>query len=1788
MRIKTAISHIQIMKKIFLISRKPLFLIFLSLFAIGLRAQVSQTFNFTGAAQYFTVPTCVTSITIEAYGAQGANDAATGWIINQGGYARGCFTTTPSNVYTLYVGGQPTGTLGGYNGGGTGYPSLSGNTSGAGGGGASDVRFGGTALTNRILVAGGGGGGGSDAGSSGNWAIGGGGGGLTGNEGQCYDGGCAGTQPGSQTAGGLGMCAGFLGVSQAGSFGYGGNANPVCLYGFGCGSSSGTWEGGYGGGGGWYGGGAGASNFGGGGGSGYILPAATFTAFVNAVKNGHGQIIVSYDLNMPLSVTTPSCSSTGDATVTASGGYIPPLTYTWSGSAATTSIATGLSAGIHTITVSDFGNCRTATTTINITRPSTLTVNNATICSGQTATLTLGTSSSYTWSPGATLNATNTASVLANPTITTIYTVNSTNSQLCMSTNTAQVLVNPTPTTAAANTTICIGNSASLAVNAMPSYTWSPIAGLSASNTQSVIASPTITTVYTASFTNSFGCVGGKTIQVLVSSTQTAAIPNVTTCAGQTLNLSANGLTGIDYNWTGPLSFTSFTDNPSISPATTAMSGPYNFSVTSAAGCTTQAVTNVTVFAQPSLTITGNFQLCPATNLTLSGSGANTYTWAGPPPNNFSSTAQNTLVSNVSASDDGIYTLTGAFANGCSSSVSQSVSVTSVPVITFSYSNPVCVNGTLTLSSPAAASYTWSGPNAFTSSVQNPSITNVQTIASGVYTLVSTLNSCTASATQSITVNTLPVPTVTNNSSLCESNTLQLGATAGVTYTWTGPAGFNSTQPSPSVANVLLTNAGVYSVTVTDANGCEASAITSATILPNPTISVTGATVCLNQPGMLSVSGGTGCAWTGPGGFSSSIASPTINTVDNLTAGLYPVVVTAANTCTSGAIATLAFLPLPAVAATGTTVCLNSTATLSAAGAASYTWAGPNTYSATGPSVTFTAATALSSGGYTITGAGANGCINTVTTELATLPLPVPTATNNSAVCESHTLQLGAAGGVTYTWTGPGGFGSTQATPSITNALLSNAGVYSVTVTDNNGCRALATTAATILPNPTISVTGATVCLNQPGILSVSGSTNCTWTGPGGFSSSLTNPTITPVDNLTAGSYSVVLTAANTCTSGAITTLTFLPLPAVAATGATVCLNSAATLSASGANNYTWTGPGSYSATGSNITFTTTNALSAGVYTIAGADANGCVNTGTTDLATMLLPGVTTTNNVVCRNQPAQLACTGSSDVVGYLWNGPAAYTASAQTATIVSATNVSPVNYTVTVTALNGCTTQAVATLSTHTLPTVVATSTTICKNQPFTSIASGALTYTWNGPAGSNTLATYVFANVNGSSVGIYTIIGTDVNTCTNLTTASIDTLSLPVVTAGGSTVCIGKPATLIAGGAISYLWSGPGGYTSGSANAILPSTSNTTAQTYTVVGTAANTCTRAAYATLATYPLPQPTFTAPLRVCIHSTMRLQGAGAQTYTWSGPFNYFLANQDVSIPVFNMQQAGTYTLSVIDNMGCTNFTTTSILVDPAPTGKLVSNNRNNYCVPFCSEFWLKSSSASPIVSTVWKANNQTIASDTFNLCIAKAGDNGVVGTFTDAIGCTSTMSFAVQGNPTPVADFDFIPARPVESTDLVLFHDQSSCEKPVNWEWFFIDNKGFSSNSQNPSYIFEQAGTYAIAMQVTNSWGCADTVIKTIIVSSDFNLFVPDAFTPNDDGLNDIFMPKGNGISKYNLSIYDRWGNRIFETSDPATGWSGPVNGDNSADNVYQWLIECTDTHGKTKTLTGHVTCAR
>lgn len=446
-----------------------------------------------------------------------------------------------------------------------------------------------------------------------------------------------------------------------------------------------------------------------------------------------------------------------------------------------------------------------------------------------------------------------------------------------------------------------------------------------------------------------------------------------------------------------------------------------------------------------------------------------------------------------------------------------------------------CTNSSVTLTgaySGTGATYSWAGPGGFTSTAQSPAVTTA-----GVYTLTVTAGGCTATDTALVLQNTTApatptTSTVPSNATLtCATNFVTLSGgstTSGVTYAWTGPNNYN--VPSSS-GNAF--NPGTYTLTVTNpVNGC--TTITNTVVAKDTTSpaglsigSSTGATLltCASPSIVLTASSSTGSvsfSWGGPGGFSGSSASVSVNNP-----GTYIVTATNSSTgCASTASASVtqnitppANLLMTSNPTTAVLTCSFSsiafTGTSSVPGA-TYGWTGPNGLTATGANLSVNVP-----GTYTLIATDpANGCVSTssaVVTQDTAHPAAAITSSipaNALLTCTNHSVALSgssATSGVNYTWAGPSGFTATGA-----NVTVTTAGNYTVTVTNpSNGCFT-STSAPAVTQNTNVpggvsaSVSDKLSCSTTSVTLTGSSTTSgvtYAWSGPNGFSA--TTPVIT-------------------------------------------------------------------------------------------------------------------------------------------------------------------------------------------------------------------------------------------------------------------------------------------------------------------------------------------------------------------------------------------------------------------------------------------------------------------------------------------------------------------------------------------------------------------------------------------------------------------------------------------------------------------------------------------------------
>jgi len=208
----------------------------------------------------------------------------------------------------------------------------------------------------------------------------------------------------------------------------------------------------------------------------------------------------------------------------------------------------------------------------------------------------------------------------------------------------------------------------------------------------------------------------------------------------------------------------------------------------------------------------------------------------------------------------------------------------------------------------------------------------------------------------------------------------------------------------------------------------------------------------------------------------------------------------------------------------------------------------------------------------------------------------------------------------------------------------------------------------------------------------------------------------------------------------------------------------------------------------------------------------------------------------------------------------------------------------------------------------------------------------------------------------------------------------------------------------------------------------------------------------------------------------------------------------------------------------------------------------------------------------------------------SNAGTYDVTLTVTGTNGCVNSLTKAnfITVYPNPVADFSINP-NPASMFDPTVHLTDQSYTNIVSWYW---DIGGLdSSYMANPTYTFpEDTGHYLIQLTVVDNHGCISTVANTAIVLGEFGVYVPNAFTPDGDGMNDGFYPSGFGITDedYSFMIFDRWGERIFESHKTFVPWQGTYKGKIVPNGVYVWRLMFKDINGKEHTKVGHVSIVK
>ncbi len=1440
------------------------------------------------------------------------------------------------------------------------------------------------------------------------------------------------------------------------------------------------------------------------------------------------------------------------------------------------------------------------------------------------------------------------------------YTLTVTNNvNGCTATATANVIQDGSAPTAVANanapgsldcdTPTLTLNSTGSSTGTGITYTWTTTNGNFTSPTNGSTATVDEGGTYFLTVTNALGCTAIASVSVTADFAQPTvgiATPIPTfLCDTDSVMLDASQSTsgmGFGLVWASQ-------NGTFLSGSTTLMpwvgsAGTYTITITNNTnGCTASASATVAANTTPPIAQAGpNATLdCDGTAINLNGNGSSTgpnitYLWTTNGGNIVS--GDTTLTPEVDGTGT-YFILVENTTNNCTALDSIQVGQdANAPIVQIDPPGQLdCNTDELMLdasgsSAGANIALIWTGPGLVSGQDTYTPIVNQP--GTYVLTLSDLTNNCVANASVVVVENTVapvadagaaPVLDCSAQSGMLDGSGSSQGP--AFSYLWSNGA---------TILTPTITAAGTYTLTVTNAsNGCTATDnVTVAAFgnLPDVDIATPGNLDCSQPAIQLSATASTGPEftynWTFTGTGTGIVSGGTTLTPTVGSPGSYTLTVTNTLTsCTASETVQVmqsASLPTANAGLPQSLLCGTASLTLNGSGSSSgpditYLWTTTNGNILNGDSTTTPEVNAP--GTYTLTVLNTiNGCSDSddvLIGQDANAPIAVAGAPQ-SLTCTVLSVMLNGTGsstgtGISYLWTTTDGSisaGAMTLTPTVTAA-----GTYLLTVSDaTNNCQTLASVQvidqsqqpdAIVAAPQSLGCNVATVTLD--GLASSTGADFAyQWTGPGIVSGATT---LMPVVNA-PGVYAFTVTNTTTnCVTVAQVTVVGDSTPPLAIAAAPQSLNCilqqvllSGTDSSTGTNfAYLWTGPGIVS--GGTSLAPTVNLP--GLYTLTVTNlTNNCTATATANVLQTATPPTAIAaapQNLTCIAQQVTLSGAGSSAGLGivYLWLGPG----------IVSgATTLSPVvnmagTYTLTVTnATNLCTATATVNVGSDTTPpTAIAAApqSLDCIAQQVTLSGTGSSTgagfaYLWSGPgilSGGTTLSPVV------NAPGTYTLTVTNqTNGCMAMVSTTVLQTATPptaIAAAPQNLTCIAQQTTLdgtgsSTGAGIGYLWTGPG--IVGSPTAI--TTTANLPGTYTLtVANVTNGCTATAQVTVVLDIVPPTVEAGPSFSlgCNQDTVTLQGSSNvanASFAWSSATGNFVAGQLAATPA--VDSPGTYTLTVTNpDNGCTatDFTVVTVVTPVFPTPEIV--------VPTCANP-LGSISFSGVAGLFfYSIEGGTNPNTTGNFENLVAGEYEVV--VFDAFGCEANFSISLPSASSLVVTLPAVAS--IEAGGLLQLNPVLSIPQDQVASIGWSPAAGLScTDCLNPTA--SPTGDAIFTVTVTSVDGCTASASIAVSVSASVpgEVFVPNAFSPNNDGINDVlvvFADEAVVKNVVSLRVFTRWGESVFEgfslrPNDVGTGWDGSFRGKKVDVGVYVWFAELELATGERKLLKGDVVVVR
>jgi len=698
---------------------------------------------------------------------------------------------------------------------------------------------------------------------------------------------------------------------------------------------------------------------------------------------------------------------------------------------------------------------------------------------------------------------------------------------------------------------------------------------------------------------------------------------------------------------------------------------------------------------------------------------------------------------------------------------------------------------------------------------------------------------------------------------------------------------------------------------------------------------------------------------------------------------------------------------------------------------------------------------------------------------------------------------------------------------------------------DPNTSDSVGMVTVTVNGSPTITANaspGANLCSGESVSLTGGGGVSYVWDNGVTDGVSFT-PTAT-------GTYKVVGTDANGCVDSTtidVTVSTGITVGINYSGSNVICSGTSITLSGTGAVNYSWD-----NGVTDGVAFAP---LVSNTYTVTGTSSSGCSDTE--DIAITVVAGPTVTANsgitTICEGASVSLSAMGGDT---YSWDNGLG---SGQAHTVSPTTTTT---YTVTGTqTATGCTDTDMITITVNNTPIVVANAApndSLCLGESLTLTGSGAASYTWNQGVIDGIVFTPTLGSVD------YVVTAIDANGCTGKDTVNVKVFSQPTISASVSPsgpVCTGDQVILTGFGGVSYVWDSSGVDVGIVDNVpFSPPVGNNIV--YTVTGTDANGCTGSAIQSVTVSQSPLVTAFSSAggqSLCEGDSVQLTAIGnGQNINW---------DNGVVDGAYLIPPVGTnlYTVTSTSANGCSSQSSVAVVVNEQEDATITP------ILPLCGGVPITFLEAVSPGGT-WQGLGVDATTGGFDASIAGQGVHEIIYTTNGFCNDADTINVEVYAALNVSVDEDSVCFGDVDGEVSV----DASGVAPYTYLW------GTGETTSVLSDLGE--GVYTVTVQDANNCVVDVDVNVYLTESCDYHLFLPNVFSPNGDGNNDVFYTRGKGFQSLTFIVFDRWGNKMFESTDKEIGWDGMFNGKLVASGVYVYYVAVEYYNGTSEIKEGNV----